>query len=290
MSASVKKTAANRRNAALSTGPRTAAGKARAARNAQTYGILSKSLLIEGEDPAEYAALLESLIEDEQPETTLERLQCEQIAQAFWRMRRLAGAEAAAVSFARSTDDTRKMLNDTLGIPESAKFKDHHLEPLDELDMRHMASCSNILEELSVIQRYPEHEDELKRVAPVYADYLRQQAEKEKTLFYKYLMMRTGLAEDQFAESIKRCMAKDKPYFVQKILDYDQRLKLTPMRGHFQAMKVVPVESERFARYRTSIENSLEKAVRSLRQSQLMRLRVIPGEAQVIENDSPPSQ
>jgi hypothetical protein len=66
----------NRRNAQLSTGPKTNAGKRRPSRNALKHGILASSLLIrEGEgaeDTAEFESFLESLVRDLQPVGALE--------------------------------------------------------------------------------------------------------------------------------------------------------------------------------------------------------------------------
>jgi len=48
---------ANRANAQKSTGPRTGAGKSASRFNALRHGLDAKSVIIPGEDPAEYDAL-----------------------------------------------------------------------------------------------------------------------------------------------------------------------------------------------------------------------------------------
>ena len=53
--------AANRANATHSTGPATAAGKATSARNRTTHGFRSSTVLLPGDDPAEYNELLTEL-------------------------------------------------------------------------------------------------------------------------------------------------------------------------------------------------------------------------------------
>jgi hypothetical protein len=53
--------AANRRNALLSTGPRSLAGKARSRMNAVSHGLTAQQTLLPGEDPAEYAGLRQSM-------------------------------------------------------------------------------------------------------------------------------------------------------------------------------------------------------------------------------------
>jgi hypothetical protein len=182
----------------------------------------------------------------------------------------------------RAADDTRKLMNETVGISESIKYKDHHLEPMDEQDMRSHGSVLAILEEFAGLKAYPDHEALLKRVAPVYFSWMTQEALGKGIPLYKYLMQRTGLAEDMFAESMKRCIAHDKSVFVQLTADYDKRMKATFMREQHQAMKVVPPEVEVISRYRVSLENSLARAIKALRQEQDRRSTLIEGEAEVV--------
>ena len=58
---------ANRANARHSTGPRTPAGKAASTRNSTRHGFRSQSVLLPGDDPAEYEALLVELREHFDP-------------------------------------------------------------------------------------------------------------------------------------------------------------------------------------------------------------------------------
>jgi hypothetical protein len=90
---SARKLAANRRNATLSTGPRTARGKARAAMNSLKHGILSRKLVIpeiEGEGAArEFHGMMADLTADLNPMGALEHLMVQQIGVAAWRLRRV---------------------------------------------------------------------------------------------------------------------------------------------------------------------------------------------------------
>ena len=69
---SSKQIQANRENAKKSTGPRTEAGKARSRRNAWKHGLTAETLIIPGEDAADFNELRASLIEQLEPETQLE--------------------------------------------------------------------------------------------------------------------------------------------------------------------------------------------------------------------------
>lgn len=95
---SQKQIDANRRNAQHSTGPRTAEGKARSARNSFSHGVLSDNAVSEYEDREVYQALLDCLIEEHDAQTALEVVFVERLANLFWRERRLAEAEEKYLS------------------------------------------------------------------------------------------------------------------------------------------------------------------------------------------------
>ncbi len=94
---SVKKLAANRRNAQRSTGPKTVEGKNAVKWNALKHGLLAKAAVLPQEDRAEYERLLAGLVEYYQPVGMLEALHVEDIACAYWRRRRAVRAEAAKI-------------------------------------------------------------------------------------------------------------------------------------------------------------------------------------------------
>ena len=76
--------AANRANARLSTGPRTADGKARSAPNNLRHGLASGRLIISGENPADFDELVEGLRAEYNPATPTEDQLILRMAQHFW--------------------------------------------------------------------------------------------------------------------------------------------------------------------------------------------------------------
>jgi hypothetical protein len=96
---SLKKIEANRRNALLSTGPKSPKGKARVGRNALKHGVLSRETLLLDEDAAAFQKLAEALWSYWQPVGAQEEVLVEQVVQTVWRLRRLGRAEAGV--FAR---------------------------------------------------------------------------------------------------------------------------------------------------------------------------------------------
>ncbi len=95
---SPQKLEANRRNAQLSTGPRTPQGKEWSRRNARKHGILTSALLVTRgmgwEDEDEFKDLLAGLRENLSPIGMLEELLVEKIAICCWRQRRALECEA----------------------------------------------------------------------------------------------------------------------------------------------------------------------------------------------------
>lgn len=92
-----RQTAANRRNAALSTGPRTPEGKQISSRNATRHGILAKNLTIEGEDQAELTRLLDQAVAEWDPQTARELDLVHQLVIVQWRIDRANRFEGGVI-------------------------------------------------------------------------------------------------------------------------------------------------------------------------------------------------
>lgn len=97
-----KQRAANRRNATLSTGPTTEAGKAVARLNATSHGLRAASPVVPGEDPAVWEEYREAVVSDLAPVGVLEAELADRVAVLAWRLRRVAAFEAGVV--ARNSD------------------------------------------------------------------------------------------------------------------------------------------------------------------------------------------
>lgn len=92
---SVDQRIANRANAAKSTGPKTAEGKAIVRANAVTHGATATTLLLDGEDVATFETFRLAFWEDLAPDSMMEMELADQLIQLLWRARRIAGFEAA---------------------------------------------------------------------------------------------------------------------------------------------------------------------------------------------------
>jgi hypothetical protein len=96
---------ASRRNGAKSRGPKTAAGKARSARNALKHGLCSKTLLVLAEeDAAQFRALEAALLAELAPVGVLQAVLAQRVVSAAWRLMRADRMEAEVLDFRRLDD------------------------------------------------------------------------------------------------------------------------------------------------------------------------------------------
>ena len=86
---------ANQQNSQLSTGPRTADGKARVALNALKHGLTGKQVVIPNENPEDFDAFREDLLKALDPHDALQATLEESIVIDAWRLRRIPLLESA---------------------------------------------------------------------------------------------------------------------------------------------------------------------------------------------------
>lgn len=102
--------AANRANAQLSTGPKTADGKAKTSLNAVKTGLTGHTVLLPGDDAAAYEQHLRDYEHELQPVGPLECALVQSLADTAWRLDRIPGLEMAifaqgSIQFANLFDD-----------------------------------------------------------------------------------------------------------------------------------------------------------------------------------------
>jgi hypothetical protein len=83
---------------ARSTGPRTAAGKARSAYNSLKHGLYARDVVLPGEDRAEYDKLLADLTAELDPHGSHETMLVGRLADISWQLGRTAAIEAGLLS------------------------------------------------------------------------------------------------------------------------------------------------------------------------------------------------
>ena len=95
---SAAQTAANQANARWSTGPVSEEGKAASSRNNLRHGFRSQTVLLPGDDPAEYEVLLTELNDHFVPRDLTEERFVREMADADWRLRRVREHLESALS------------------------------------------------------------------------------------------------------------------------------------------------------------------------------------------------
>jgi hypothetical protein len=88
-----RRLAANRENAAKSTGPRTPEGKQRSSKNSLHHAAFCADLLQPGEDEHDLHTLRDALIHDLAPQNAIELCLADRVVSAAWRLRRLQHAD-----------------------------------------------------------------------------------------------------------------------------------------------------------------------------------------------------
>ncbi len=110
-----KQLAANRANARKSTGPRTPEGKAISRHNALKHGILAQALIPEALAPYEsqdaFDELVTELLDIFKPINAIEELLVQQIAVAYWRLARLYRSEAGEIAWRQQAADPDEILS-----------------------------------------------------------------------------------------------------------------------------------------------------------------------------------
>src|SRR5581483_7248239 len=89
---------ANISNAQHSTGPRTEEGKASSSRNSLSHGLTAKTVLLPGEDPAEYQTFAEGVRKDFESHNATQSALIQELIDIQWRLLRVPAIEARILS------------------------------------------------------------------------------------------------------------------------------------------------------------------------------------------------
>jgi hypothetical protein len=153
-----KQARANRRNALKSTGPKTHEGKAAVRHNALRHGLLSRDVLLPGEDEDALRELGERLRDELQPVGALENMLVNRIISSTWRLQRLGRVEAGIFAwelYGEMADRARKeadtYTSDLMDIVRTADItvtdKDKHREAIskgEEMESKQEAETATL--------------------------------------------------------------------------------------------------------------------------------------------------
>jgi hypothetical protein len=117
------RTETNRNNARHSTGPKTAEGKAKSAKNALSHGLRSDLSVLPGERPEDWEAHRAGIVQSLAPVGALEAELAGRVALCLWRLRRVAAYETGVTSVGLEEvgEDARRVEPDPFAPPGEEK-------------------------------------------------------------------------------------------------------------------------------------------------------------------------
>ena len=274
---SLHKLSANRRNAQLSTGPKTALGKGKSALNAVKHGIFTKECLkdISDEEARDYETLRLGIFESLMPKDAMQAILCEKISVDIWRLRKVLAFEQGAMQLEILNLDTsgspvdlsrREVL---VGHLESYKSELKNLNQLKNLinndALDNLSELSGEIYELlfeviqSVKQRFPEIYEKVE------IDYLHEcenlrdfceQNDIEIETFKQDLLDRI--------ENKLRSGSNMPDYYKNSIQKFDHKHSI------YESVAQLPSaeNTDKVIRYETHLQRSIEKNLRLLRSLQ----------------------
>jgi len=262
MSSSKQRLTTNRTNAIKSTGPTSETGKAVASQNAQRHGVFSSRLFLEDEDPAVFEALLMELQATLVPVGAIELALVERIAIAMWRQRRLITAETASLALKRRTRELARHASCSYSSALDSSVQEEDLQPYDQ---ERIEWCKKVIPEIEALDKITL--DALKKHAPHVWQQLVDDAEQDDEAPEQQVACHKNGVTGYVMELYDWCKtelqkAKDRP----KLLAFVEQLK--------QKSLVLPIDQAHlFARYQTTLDNQLYKALKTLRETQEWRFK-----------------
>lgn len=251
-------------NVHSSTGPRTANGKAISSRNAQRHGIFSSCLILEDEDPNEFAILFDELRNSLSPVGALELTLVERIAVTVWRQRRLVAAETAALHLSRRPRQVAGAVSSELGRSYSKCISESELAPADT---EQIEWCAQVLEEIESLEAIDL--DSVEQLAPLTFRQLKEDSQSDEQEPREYLSDYSGGLTSYLAELLSWCRTT--------LADADERPRILELADDVRLQRLVLPEAtlQLLSRYQTTLDNQLYKALKALRETQEWRLQCL---------------
>ena len=264
MSTTEQRLAANRANAALSTGPSTLNGKAVASRNATRHGLLSGSVLLDQEDSAAYNHLLAHLTRSLAPVGAVELALVERICITLWRQRRLVHAETASLRLTHQANQMAKAVSSELGRGFGNDLKESDLLPFDAASEQWSRT---VIAEIEALQEIDLRS--IEKHAPLTFAQLHTDASEDEEETVAFVAGHKGGLTGYVGELLLWCQ--------RQIKDAELRPTIRNVAEQLRTKRLVlPTDVlEVLTRYQTSLDNQLFKLLRNLRDAQEWRLKTL---------------
>ena len=274
---SLQKISANRRNAQLSTGPKTALGKAKSALNAVKHGIFAKECLkdISDEEVRDYEALRLGVFESLKPKDQMQAILCDKVTIDVWRLRKVLAFEQGAMQLETLNLDTSDSLVELsrrevlVGHLESYNTELKNLNQLKNLinngALNSLSEISGEIYELlfeviqSVKQRFPEIYEKVEIDYLHECENLRDFCEQNDIEIEKFKQNLLDRIENKL-----RSGSNMPNYYENNLKEFDQK------RSVYESVAQLPSaeNTDKVIRYETHLQRSIEKNLRLLRSLQ----------------------
>lgn len=264
MSTTERRLAANRANAQMSTGPRSAEGKIETRKNATRHSLLSSRLLLDDECQTEFENLLLELQATLRPVGLMELALVERIAISLWRQRRLVTAETAALGLSRQRQKIASGVSTEIGRDYGFALNEEDLQPFDR---DRITWCKTALAEVEKLEGIDPVTLPLR--APTIFEQLRSDAEEDGESVDTFLKSHKDGITGFVAELFKWCN--------KQLKDAANRPHVLTLAEQVKARRLVLPDDalEVFSRYQTTLDNQLYKVLRALREAQEWRLKTL---------------
>ena len=256
-----KKTVSNRKNAHMSTGPKTTAGKAVVSQNARTHGLLSRNLIVDGESQEEFSEMLGLLVDEFKPIGLVEQALVERVGIALWRQRRLVRAESAEISINRQRFNSwhRGQVNTVLNL--GSEVCDNIQAPEDtpeETDIAILKDSRNLWK--SLLNKEIADEDD---------PFAHLSAEVKSTLLEWHEVEASQIDSSVKAEyGTWAAMFESYAAHYESLIEQQRILEVSRL---IMQSRALPSKTDLLARYQTALDNDLYKALKALRETQAWR-------------------
>ena len=263
---SEKQVVANQNNASLSTGPRSDAGKAASSNNAKRHGMFSAQLILNDEEPEDFQALVTALQTDLRPAGTLELTLVARIAVNIWRQRRLLQAETARLELSRRDDEIAEGVSRTLDQGLYSKVKAEDLEAYNPAQVQW---CRDVIDEACALNQIDL--ENVKARAPLILAQLKEEAEEDNETVEEFLA--------EYDDGLTRYIDQLMEWCREELFKADRRPVILAIAEQVRAKRLIlrQHDMELLARYQTTLDNQLYKALRAFRQAQDWRLKTLDG-------------
>jgi hypothetical protein len=270
---SLEKVAANRRNARLSTGPKTLTGKRVSSQNSLRHGILAQQVLLASERASDLADLDGRLRAALHPADELESLLVDRVVSSAWRLRRALQAESADLERARA--EVLRSLDDDL----SAEL-DESFDRMQRASMQELADAGSWLESGGDPFRDPADDSDPLESAFThlaeqdFPELLVDDDENSPGRQVRQHLLALGWTSEKARETLLEVITEEIHTLRREIRTRARRAK-EARRAALRACLVPQAATlDRFLRYQSSIERSLFRALNELHRLQSARAGV----------------